>query len=142
MISLSDLISQIGISVQNANAAIEQVALAAYLGQGYDRAFNQEMSQEEFTPISYTLHIPTPAGKKQINVPVTALMHHTSLKLEQVDVKLKFQIEKSEEDTIYVSVKPSVNPEESVMNELSLQFKSSPPAEGMARIDQHQVQVL
>ena len=133
---LSDLIERIGIAVQNANTTIEQMAVAAYLGQSYDR------DGEEFTPVSFQVSLPTASGKKQVNVPVTALMHHTSLRLEQVDVSLKFQIEEDSGDSVMVSVKSPEHPEASTMNELSLQFKNAPPAEGMARIDHHHVQAL
>lgn len=137
---LSDLIERIGIAVQNANSAIEQVAVAAYLGQSYDRV--NDAGQDKYTPVSFQVSVPTAAGEKKVNVPVTALMHHTSLRLEQVDVNLKFQIEEDSGDRVMVSVKSPKHPEASTLNELSLQFKSAPPAEGMARIDHHHVQAL
>lgn len=141
-IALSDLIEQIGLSVQNANAAIEQMAAAVYLGQSFTRVNNNQPDLEEFTPISYTINLPSPEGQKKINVPVTALMNHTSLKLEQVDVKLKFSIEECEKDSITVSAVSSDEPDNSNQNELSLQFKNTPSAEGMARVDHHYIQTL
>lgn len=142
-VALSTLIENIGVSVQNANASIEQVAVAAYLGQGYDRVKQEQGDLEEYVPVGYAIRIPTASGEKQINVPVTALMHHTSLKLEQVDVKLKFVVEESSDEEIMVSVKSSNDPKDSFsMSELSLQFKSAPPAEGMARVNNRHVQTL
>lgn len=142
-IELSILIEKIGISVQNANAAIEQVAVAAYVGQGYDRVTSGDGKSEEYVPVNCVVRIPTASGEKQMNVPVTALMHHTSLKLEQVDVKLKFILEEGGEDGVMVAVKSPEDMRDGFsMSELSLQFKSTPPAEGMARINNRYVQVL
>lgn len=141
-ISLSSLIEQIGISVQKANALIEQTSIAAYLEQGYEKSSKTGNDAETFVPVSYTINIPSSSEKKQIHVPVTALMHHTSLKLEQVDVNLKFMIEESKKEDIIVSLKPADISSETVASELSLQFKNTPPAEGMARIDQRHIQTL
>lgn len=141
-VALSDLIEQIGLSVQKANALMEQMAVAAYLGQGYENERNGDDGEEEFVPVRFAIRVPDAAGEKTIQAPVTALMHHTSLKLEQVDVKLRFLIEESKEDAVMVSLKSPEDAAYSVLSELSLQFKSAPPAEGMARVDYHHVQAL
>lgn len=141
-IALSSLIEQIGISVQKANALIEQTSVAAYLEQGYEKSSNMEDDAVTFVPVSYTINIPSPEGKKQLHVPVTALMHHTSLKLEQVDVNLKFLIEEKQKEDIIVSLEPTNTFSAAVTSELSLQFKNTPPTEGMARIDQRHIQTL
>ncbi len=141
-IALSSLIERIGVSVQHANAMIEQTAVAAYLGQGYE-VKKEDGKGEEYIPVSYALRIPTAEGEKQVNVPVTALMHHNSLKLEQVDIKLKFLIEEGDGEDLVVSVKPLEDVKDSFsMSELSLQFKSAPPAEGTARVNNRHVQTL
>lgn len=76
-------------------------------------------------------------------MPVTALMHHSSLQLEQVDVKLRFVIEEGEEDEIIVSPKSSADTKDGFsMSELSLQFKSVQLSEGTARINNHYIQNL
>lgn len=70
-------------------------------------------------------------------------MHHSSLQLEQVDVKLRFVVEEGEEDEIIVSPKTSADTKDSYsMSELSLQFKSVPLSEGTARINNHYIQNL
>lgn len=142
-IPLSKLIDNIGTAVQNANAMLEQRTVAAYLGQGYEGVRSKENSETEFEPVSYTINIPSPNGKKQLKVPVTALMHHSSLQLEQVDVKLRFVIEEGKEDEIIVSPKSSADTKDSFsMSELSLQFKSVQLSEGTARINNHYIQNL
>ncbi|MBO5523021.1 MAG: DUF2589 domain-containing protein [Roseburia sp.] len=142
-IPLSKLIDQIGTAVQNANAMLEQRAVAAYLGQGYEGVPSEEGGETEFEPVSYTINIPSSGGKKQLKVPVTALMHHSSLQLEQVDVKLRFVVEEGEADEIIVSPKSSADAKDSFsMSELSLQFKSVQLSEGTARINNHYIQNL
>lgn len=142
-VSLSALIGNIGVSVQKANAIIEQTAVAVYLEQGYDYNQNGENAQDEYVPIQYALHMQTASGKKKLQVPVTALMHHSSLKLEQVDVRLKFVVEENLEDDLIVSVKSSSDRMENLsMSELSMQFKNQVQAEGVARINNYHVQTL
>lgn len=141
-IALSDLIETMGRAVQNANTVVEQAAAAAYLGQGYEMRDSAEGSKE-YIPICYTIHIPSVPEEKQVQVPVTALLHHTSLRLEQVDIKLKFRVEDCREDDMIVSVVSSDNGVGSeVLSEMALQFKNEPPAEGMARVNQYQTQTL
>lgn len=142
-IPLSKLIDHIGTAVQNANAMLEQRAVAAYLGQGYEGGPSEEDGETEFEPVSYTINIPSSGGKKQLKVPVTALMHHSSLQLEQVDVKLRFVVEEGEADELIVSPKSSADAKDSFsMSELSLQFKSVQLSEGTARINNHYIQNL
>lgn len=142
-IPLSKLIDNIGTAVQNANVMLEQRAVAAYLGQGYEGVTSEDDSETEFEPVSYTINIPSANGKKQLKVPVTALMHHSSLQLEQVDIKLRFVVEEGEMDEIIVSPKFSAGTMDSFsMSELSLQFKSVQPSEGTARINNHYIQNL
>ena len=93
--SLFRLMEQIGIAVQNANAAIEQYASEIYLKQGYverekDDQEDGDENAKAYEPITFLLDMPTENSKRKMRVPVTALMHHSSLQLEQVDVKLRF----------------------------------------------------
>lgn len=63
--------------------------------------------------------------------------------IEQVDVKLKFLLEEGGEDGVMMAVKSPEDMRDGFsMSELSLQFKSTPSAEGMARINNRYVQVL
>ena len=141
-IALSDLIETMGRAVQNANTAVEQAAAAAYLGQGYEMRDTGDGSKA-YVPVCYTIQIPSAPDEKQIQVPVTALLHHTSLRLEQVDIKLKFRVEDCREGDMMVSVSASDNGAGSeTLSDMALQFRNEPPAEGMARVNQHQTQIL
>ena len=140
-ISLSGLIEQIGTAVQDANAMLEQRAAAAYLGQGYERITGND-GEEEFVPVSYTIQILS-AGERKLQVPVTALMHHNSLQLAQVDVKLRFLPEEGENGELLISPQPmDENLSAYSFSELSLQFGTTAPAEGTARIHNRHIQNL
>lgn len=144
-IPLSKLMEDIGSAVQKANTAIEQYAAAAYLAQGYaeSKERTDHTNETMYEPITYMLNIPTAGGKKKIQVPATALMHHSSLQLEQVDVKLRFALEQSEGEEVLVRVKDAGTAGEADMvSELSMQFKTAPPAEGTARIENRHIQTL
>lgn len=144
-IALSKLMEDIGNSVQNANAAIERYAAEVYLAQGYAKmkADEQNMTGKTYEPITYKLNLTTAGGKKKIEVPVTALMQHSSLQLEQVNVKLRFSIEEGDGEEVRVRVNaPGEEKDSELISELSMQFRTAPPAEGVARIENRHIQTL
>lgn len=143
-VPLKKLITDVGMAVQNANAEIEKYAADAYLTQGYTPAStNGQIKDQEYHPITYQLHIPTVEGKKKVEVPATVLMNHNTLALEQVDVKLKFVLEESTEDEIMVKVKSIAGAKDIyTISELAMQFKTTPPSEGTARLENRHVQSL
>ena len=134
---LSKLIEDIGVAVQKANRAIEENAAAIYLRQAYKPKGGDTVDEMEhaYVPVSYTLYIPGEGSfQKPINVPLTVLMHNTTLQLESVNVHLRFCIDEDNGEVV-VSVKPHERADNSPQtSELSLQFKVSPPPEGEARV--------
>ncbi len=143
-VPLSKLITDVGLAVQNANAAIERYAAEAYLVQGYvPQDIDGTDEKPEYHPVTYRLNIPTAGGKKAVDVPATALMNHTTLSLEQVDVRLKFVLEESTGEEVMVRVKSTGNAKEMYsVSELAMQFKTSPPSEGTARVENRHIQSL
>lgn len=144
-IALSKLMKDIGTAVQNANAAIEERAVDVYLNQGYRRG--KEMGEDGgtsfYTPVTYTLGLPAGGGNKKLEVPATALMHHSTLQLEQVNVKLRFLIEESDGEEVEVKVKSEGDDSDMYsVSELSMQFRTAPPAEGTARVENHHLRAL
>lgn len=141
---LSKLITDVGLAVQNANAAIERYAAEAYLVQGYvPQDIDGTDEKPEYHPVTYRLNISTAGGKKAVDVPATALMNHTTLSLEQVDVRLKFVLEESTGEEVMVRVKSTGNAKEMYsVSELAMQFKTSPPSEGTARVENRHIQSL
>lgn len=146
--SLSGLMEQIGIAVQNANAAIEQYASEIYLKQGYvEREKEDQEDGDEhakaYEPITFLLDMPTENSKRKMRVPVTALMHHSSLQLEQVDVKLRFALEEREGEEVNVKVIGTEQDNDSnAVSELSMQFRTALPPEGTARIENRHIQTM
>ncbi|GHV08555.1 hypothetical protein FACS1894217_11200 [Clostridia bacterium] len=134
---LSTLINKIGLSVQNAGSIIEKAAADLYLARGYAPGTDEH----EFTPIMYSLTLPSndgsSDGSKKINVPVTALVHNTSLLLDEVEVRLKFRVAGTDKGgNLAVNVTSFLT--KSTVSELTLRFKNSPSPEGMAKLgDKH-----
>ena len=143
-IALSKLVKDVGIAVQNANAAIEEHAVNVYLNQGYRMSGKDEDGGTPlYTPITYTLGIPADGGNKKLEVPATALMHHSTLQLEQVNVKLRFLLEGSDGEEVQVKVKSEGDEsDKDSVSELSMQFRTAPPAEGTARVENHHLRAL
>ncbi|GHV34512.1 hypothetical protein FACS18949_10710 [Clostridia bacterium] len=130
---LSTLINKIGLSVQNAGSIIEKAAADLYLARGYTSGTDEH----EFIPIMYSLTLPSndgsSDGSKKINVPVTALVHNTSLLLDEVEVRLKFRVAGTDKGgNLAVNVTSFLT--KSTVSELTLRFKNSPSPEGMAKI--------
>lgn len=135
-IPFSKLIEDIGIAVQRANDAVERSALESYLQQGYVQT---NEADGMFKPLELVLNLPSNNQEAQIKVPVAALVHNTSMKLEQVDVKLKFRPGSGEELMVDTD---NLNEDDESLSELTLQFKNHSAAEGIARVNNHHVQRL
>lgn len=135
-IPFSKLIEDIGIAVQRANDAVERSALESYLQQGYVQT---NEADGMFKPLELVLNLPSNSQEAQIKVPVAALVHNTSMKLEQVDVKLKFRPSGGEELMVDTD---NLNEDDESLSELTLQFKNHSAAEGIARVNNRHVQRL
>ena len=142
-VELSKLMEAIGIAVQNANLAIEGKTAETYLKQGYKIEKKEDENKEVYVPITCDLNIASGNDTKTLKVPITVLIHHTSLQLEQVDVKLNFILEESNEEKLMVRIGSLENNESSYCtSQLSMQFKTAPPAEGTARLENKYIQTL
>jgi hypothetical protein len=150
-ITLSKLVNNIGLAVQKANSAIEGSAAELYLKQGYqinadngvDGGPSAGASLCELTPLTYTIRMPSAGADKDLIVPATVLVHNTSLRLDSVEVKVKFFLDEDNGDDVLISLKPGNDGENGErISELSLSFKSSPPPEGSARITNMHIQKL
>lgn len=143
-VPLSKLITDVGMAVQNANVEIEKYAAEAYLIQGYiPKELNGTDEKPEYHPVTYKMSIPTTEGRKAVEVPATILMNHSTLSLEQVDVKLKFILEESTGEEVMVKVKSAGGAKDMYsVSELDMQFKTSPPSEGTARVENQHIQSL
>ena len=128
-IPLNTLTASIGTAIQKASVQIESVAARAFIGFGYLKDENNELS-----PITYTLNMPGQAGSKKLNVPITSLINNTSMRLEQTEVKLKFMLDGSSDGGEIMITPASMDMNAFALSELTLTFKNSPPSEGVSRI--------
>lgn len=156
-ILLSTVIRNIGIAVQNANRMIEIAAKESYFAGGYvkrpkpdaETAQPQTKYDREYSPVMYTIHLPEKEPgtdkKKQLQVPVTALIHNTSLQLEQVEIKLKFYItEETGKNNGDMSISFSNKNSKDLqgLSEMTLHFNNAQTPEGVARVNNRHVQTL
>ena len=143
-ISLTELIASIGTSVQAARRAVDECAAQLYF-QGFDSPMGEE---GVYRPVAKRIELANGGGpeaeSKVVCVPVTALMNHQSMRLDQVDVKmklapcdvngaLKFRVGPGGEEDA---------PQEGAWAEFSLSFQSGDMPEGTARLNQKLCQFL
>ena len=135
-LSLSQIISSVGTSVQKASHTLERTAVELYFQSGYE----QQSDNKVRLALTETLSLPSNPGsdaeRKMLEVPLTALYSHNTMTLSKVDVSMRVKpYEKSGE--IFYSIgpnNPKDNPEDNEYTELSLSFEMSEPPEGVARM--------
>lgn len=149
-IPLSKLLEDISRSVQNSNFLLEQMSADMYLQSGYQKAGNtdgksgvssSENDGDVLVPVTYSLRITTAGKAKELKVPATALMHHSTMQLEQVDVSLRFSVSgHTEEDGILVDVKPKPLENSERISEMKLSYHRDSASEGISRVETHHYQ--
>lgn len=138
-LSLSELVASIGTSIQSARRAVDESA-----AQLYFRGFGREEGENgAYWPIERKVYISREEGP--IGVPETALMSHQSIRLDQVDVKMKL-IPCDANGTLAFRIGADRAEEEGAQEqswaEFSLSFQSGDMPEGMARVNQKLSQFL
>lgn len=150
-IPLSKLMEDISRSVQNSNFLLEQMASEMYLQNGYqkepvhqgDEPDSANGNTEVLIPVTYSIRINTPGDQKELKVPATALMHHSTMQLEQVDVSLRFSISGETEDQgILVDVKSKLLENSDKISEMKLHYQRDSASEGIARVENRHCQNL
>ncbi len=134
---LRELIAGVGLSVQQAQAALEDAALRQYL----DYFLPSEGGDAVRTPrIPRTVLLSHPGGQGEspLEVPLVALCSHNTMRLEQVRVRLN--VAPSAEDGHPLKVSPA--PLEENGNTIELLFQCGSPSEGIARINDNASQSI
>jgi hypothetical protein len=132
---------------------IEIAAKESYFAGGYvkrpkpeaETAQPQTKYDREYSPVMYTIHMPGTEKEKHLRVPVTALIHNTSLQLEQVEIKLKFYItEETGKNNGDMSISFSNKNSKDLqgLSEMTLHFNNAQTPEGVARVNNRHVQTL
>ena len=142
--------AEIGQAIANANHTVEATAVTNYLNIGFTAKDNNaakvadnhvagapnEPATYDYAPSTIKIDI----NKKIYDIPVTVLLHNTSMRLEQVDLKLKFHV--SEENGEVMVDCANANSDDATLSEMTLQFKNAPTTEGMARISENYINKL
>lgn len=133
-ILLKELLEEISSAISSANYIMEETALEQYIAQGYKKNDANNGSGDCYTPL--TLNIALQDGSETRRIPISALVHNTTMRLEQVDMKLKFNMYE-QESGIMVSCMPA-GAQDNTLNEMTLQFRNTASPEGIAKItDNH-----
>jgi hypothetical protein len=145
--SLSKIICSIGIAVQKANREAEYCAKEIYIAQGYSPKEETQNGEKpmEYKTIAYSIKLPGGQGEKAVTVPAAALQHNTSMRLDHVGVKLKFTVDRMDDEDIYitpVSAQEKKTDGNDMISELTVQFNNAPPSEGLARVNDRQLQII
>lgn len=140
-ILLKDLLCQISNAICTANSIMEETALNQYVGQGYQKLECQNGELETYIPLTFNMELRDEQNVHKIhNIPVSALMHNTTMRLEQVDLKLKFNMYE-QDGNVMVDCKPH-NLLDNSLDEMSLQFKNTISTEGISKITGNQIKII
>ncbi len=146
-IPLAKLMEDISRSVQNSNFLLEQMSAEMYLQTGYQKTnISGKVGEEKgelLVPVTYSLRLSEAGQEKDLKVPATALMHHSTMQLEQVDVSLRFTVTgHTDEQGVMVEVKPKVLENSEKISEMKLRYQRDSSSEGVSRLETHHYQNL
>lgn len=141
-LSLSQVISSIGESVQTARYALEERAVALYFKGGF------EEREERLVPITKKISLPitvnSQSERKDMDVPLTALFSHKTMSLNKVDVSLRLRPCGQDGEMLFKMTGDGLNEEANSGQyvDLSLSFNLDNTPEGMARLNQENIKLL
>ena len=128
-IVLEDLLCGISKAICNANSHMEETALQQYMSQGYKEP-DANRDDASYSPLTFDVALRQ--GEQARHIPISALMHNTTMRLEQVDMKLKFKMYE-QNGKIMVDCMPN-HMADATLDEMTLQFKNSVSTEGIYKI--------
>ncbi len=144
-LELSALMSQLGQAVQAAQDHLERQGVKRYCSYFTPAApAGAEEGPSQLRPVSRCFALPDGAGgTKEVEVPEAALVPHSAMALDTVQVRLNVLPSLREEDgAVLVEVGPSGEGVDVGYSRLELTFRSGPSPEGMARVNQKTIQTL
>lgn len=137
-ILLNKLLEEIGGAICSANYIMEETALEQYMIQGYKKEASVGGAEDCYTPLTFNMALQD--GGETHKIPISALVHNTTMRLEQVDMKLKFNMFE-QDGGIMVSCMP-VNAQDTTLDEMTLQFRNTVSSEGIARITDSHIKTM
>lgn len=129
---MEQLLQAMGDAVQDAHRLMEFSSMQSYLEQFFEPA-KTDADTVSYQPKSLCIQLPAEMGGRTIQAPLAALVHHNSLNVDYV--KLKLNIHLDEENEITVAPASPAGEQDCPSGELEIVFKGSAPPEGIARIE-------
>ncbi|WP_455654521.1 DUF2589 domain-containing protein [Phascolarctobacterium sp.] len=153
-LSFKDLFTTIGQAIQDAQQAIELHSYNNYWQYFSSVTPTNDLPTEDIVqPTIKKILLPgsgSDGGKRELLVPVVALVNHAPMSLEEVKVKLKVKTVTPAANQLQLSLGALTAADEANTdtdkqddaNIIELTFKKAPPTEGIARITQEAVKIL
>ena len=140
-IALETLLSSVGQAVQESQTCLERQAMETYCR--YFHPIEQEGGAGPLTPTVQSFQLPDgKGGYRLVEVPHPALVHHNTMALDTVQVRLHIKSEVEDTGTVMVEVGPDGQKEEAEGDVLELTFRAGPMAEGTARVNQRMIETV
>lgn len=141
-LSLQEILSMIGASVQQAQHSVEKESVRIFLEQ-----FLSGEADSYYSPRMIRMGLPSsnqPGNLlKDVEMPVSALFQHKAMHLSEVQLQLQLiPCESSGELAFQIGVKPTEEQPSSSYSQLNLTYQCGDSPEGIARLHQHTTQIL
>lgn len=127
---LKELLGEISSAINNANYELEKAALRQYIAQGYEETQNNVIQGQSYTPLTFNMALQD--GSEIHKIPVSALVHNTTMRLDKVDLTLRFKMF-DQGGEVMVECAPA-GKDDNTLDEMTLRFRNSVSPEGISKI--------
>lgn len=142
-IAFTEFLKSVGLSVQDAQSALEQYAVQSFL-----RFFKPASAADgedglcAVEPITRRVILPGEEGETPVDLPMAVMAHHNTLQLDTVTVRLNAKMAVRQSDNaLLLEPSPLAKQDgaadgEPSNGEVELVFRGSAASEGLARVNQ------
>jgi hypothetical protein len=140
-INLSELFTQIGLSMQEAQQKIEQFNYLTFINQFKNVNNSNDENSSILVPKTQQFSFKINDTTQILDVPIITLFNHNNLNLSEVKVSLNIKNFISNDKLLNIEVGSNQNNNESNTNEGTIEiiFKKDTTNEGIARIKQEAI---
>lgn len=140
-INLSELFTQIGLSMQEAQQKIEQFNYLTFINQFKNVNNSNDENSSILVPKTQQFSFKINGTTQILDVPIITLFNHNNLNLSEVKVSLNIKNFISNNKLLNIEVGSNQNNNESNTNEGTIEiiFKKDTTNEGIARIKQEAI---
>ncbi|MDO5558491.1 MAG: DUF2589 domain-containing protein [Oscillospiraceae bacterium] len=137
--NLEDLISSVSSSVRQAQSSVEKNNVKQYVDTYFKKLKDSDGS---LTPVTKAFKIKSSDSSK-IDVPLVSLVNHSTVTLDQVNIKMNVIMSVNSSNQIEAALTASSdNCETNMASEIELIYKQKDPAEGLARVTQETLKLI